>query len=263
MEKEKSVFVMNDYELAEKLYFNPERFSEVVDVLLSEDEISRLSNVAKELMDFYSPEEELGDFRNNKKINELLEEIGKLVELPEENQIVDDYNEQFNDMIESYEQEEAQLAIKIERMRRERDRITAKMFELQDDINRLGLSQKDPEYEELSELNSECFRLDEAIERASKRQGFLTTELVKAYDVIYQREFDTDDMPDSIIPEGMSIEEYSEIMETNIEDFDESVKTPLQQREEQYSDLLEEEKTIAEVEVLMDKQIKKGEEQTI
>ena len=79
----------------------------------------------------------------------------------------------------------------------------------------------------------------------------------------YAEHPEADNRPNSQMPEGMSIEEYSEAMGVHINEFDISPElsawlngesTPLKKREEQLVALEEEAKTISEAEALIDKQ---------
>lgn len=88
-------------------------------------------------------------------------------------------------------------------------------------------------------------------------------ETDEALEEFYLENPDMDDRPDSPIPEGMSIEEYSEAMETYINEFGEIIRpnnlvmSSLQQKETELASLKAEEKTISEVETLIKKQKEK------
>ena len=93
----------------------------------------------------------------------------------------------------------------------------------------------------------------------------------------YAEHPEMDNRPDSQIPEGMSMEEYSEAMDVHIDEFEEIIRpqksieqdeelmawlngskmSPLKTREEQLSKLEKEAKTISEAEALIDKQTEK------
>ena len=93
----------------------------------------------------------------------------------------------------------------------------------------------------------------------------------------YAEHPEMDNRPDSQIPEGMSMEEYSEAMDVHIDEFEEIIRpqksieqdeelmawlngskmSPLKTREEQLSKLEKEAKIISEAEALIDKQAEK------
>lgn len=97
----------------------------------------------------------------------------------------------------------------------------------------------------------------------------------------YSEHPEMDDRPDSPIPEGMSVEEYSEAMGIYINEFGEIIRpqnsieqdeelmawlngsevSPLKMREVELSKLEKEAKTISEAETLIDKQAQKTGEQ--
>lgn len=103
------------------------------------------------------------------------------------------------------------------------------------------------------------------------------TEADKELEEFYTEHPEMDNRPDSQIPEGMSVEEYSEAMGVHINEFGEIIRpqksieqdeelmawlngskmSPLKTREEQLSKLEKEAKTISEAEALIDKQTEK------
>lgn len=103
------------------------------------------------------------------------------------------------------------------------------------------------------------------------------TEADKELEEFYTEHPEMDNRPDSQIPEGMSVEEYSEAMGVHINEFGEIIRpqksieqdeeliawlngskmSPLKTREEQLSKLEKEAKTISEAEALIDIQTEK------
>lgn len=124
---------------------------------------------------------------------------------------------------------------------------------------------------------SEDFLYDEP-EYEDEEQPVITLEDLTEADIeleeFYTEHPEMDNRPDSQIPEGMSIEEYSEAMGVHINEFGEIIRpqksieqdeelmawlnggniSPLKTREEQLSKLEKEAKTISETEALIDKQ---------
>lgn len=173
MNKTKSLYEMDDSELADVLYFEPERFDEVIVMLINEDEISRLGKIAEFLRAELVPEEELGDYLNNKGIRETLSRID------EYGDIIYREDDEFNMAGEEYldfDEEEGEI-IPEEMTEEERARLI----------------------EEYSDFDGEYDILMEGTD--------------KELEDFYEQHPELDDRPESPIPEGMSPEEYSEVME--------------------------------------------------
>ena len=123
--------------------------------------------------------------------------------------------------------------------------------------------------------------LHDELEYEDEKQPVITledlTEADKELEEFYTEHPEMDNRPDSQIPEGMSVEEYSEAMGVHINEFGEIIRpqksieqdeelmawlngskmSPLKTREEQLSKLEKEAKTISEAEALIDKQTEK------
>ena len=123
--------------------------------------------------------------------------------------------------------------------------------------------------------------LHDELEYEDEEQPVITledlTEADKELEEFYTEHPEMDNRPDSQIPEGMSVEEYSEAMGIHINEFGEIIRpqksieqdeelmawlngskmSPLKTREEQLSKLEKEAKTISEAEALIDKQTEK------
>ena len=123
--------------------------------------------------------------------------------------------------------------------------------------------------------------LHDELEYEDEEQPVITledlTEADKELEEFYTEHPEMDNRPDSQIPEGMSMEEYSEAMGVHINEFGEIIRpqksieqdeelmawlngskmSPLKTREEQLSKLEKEAKTISEAEALIDKQTEK------
>ena len=123
--------------------------------------------------------------------------------------------------------------------------------------------------------------LDYEDEELYKEQPAITLEdlieLEEEQEEFYEKHPEMDNRPDSQIPEGMSVEEYSEAIGVHINERGEIIKlqnsieqneelmawlnggkiSPLKTREEQLVRLEKEAKTISEAEVLIDKQTEK------
>lgn len=123
--------------------------------------------------------------------------------------------------------------------------------------------------------------LHDELEYEDEEQPVITledlTEADKELEEFYTEHPEMDNRPDSQIPEGMSVEEYSEAMGVHINEFGEIIRpqksieqdeelmawlngskmSPLKTREEQLSKLEKEAKTISEAEALIDKQTEK------
>ncbi len=104
MENEKRLYQMDNLELADLLALEPERIDEVIEMLVEDDEISRLRQIAEFLEGEKVPEEEIGDYRYNKKINQTLSRIYEFdsVFYPEDDDIlyddIIDENEELEDI---------------------------------------------------------------------------------------------------------------------------------------------------------------------
>lgn len=123
--------------------------------------------------------------------------------------------------------------------------------------------------------------LHDELEYEDEEQPVITledlTEADKELEEFYTEHPEMDNRPDSQIPEGMSMEEYSKAMGVHINEFGEIIRSqksieqdeelmawlngskmsPLKTREEQLSKLEKEAKTISEAEALIDKQTEK------
>lgn len=123
--------------------------------------------------------------------------------------------------------------------------------------------------------------LHDELEYEDEAEPVITLEDLKEADIeleeFYTEHPEMDNRPDSQIPEGMSIEEYSEAMGVHINEFGEIIRpqksieqdeelmawingskiSPLKTREEQLSKLEKEAKTISEAEALIHKQTEK------
>lgn len=123
--------------------------------------------------------------------------------------------------------------------------------------------------------------LHDELEYEDEEEPVITLEDLTEADIeleeFYTEHPEMDNRPDSQIPEGMSIEEYSEAMEVHINEFGEIIRpqksieqndelvawlnggkiSPLKTREEKLSKLEKEAKTISEAETLIDKQTEK------
>ena len=123
--------------------------------------------------------------------------------------------------------------------------------------------------------------LHDELEYEDEEQPVITledlTEADKELEEFYTEHPEMDNRPDSQIPEGMSMEEYSEAMGVHINEFGEIIRpqksieqdeelmawlngskmSPLKTREEQLSKLEKEAKIISEAEALIDKQTEK------
>lgn len=123
--------------------------------------------------------------------------------------------------------------------------------------------------------------LHDELEYEDEEQPVITLEDLTEADIeleeFYTEHPEMDNRPDSQIPEGMSVEEYSEAMGVHINEFGEIIRpqksieqndelvawlnsgkmSPLKTREEQLSKLEKEAKTISEAEALIDKQTEK------
>lgn len=123
--------------------------------------------------------------------------------------------------------------------------------------------------------------LHDELEYEEEEEPVITLEDLTEADIeleeFYTEHPEMDNRPDSQIPEGMSIEEYSEAMGVHINEFGEIIKpqksieqndelvawlkggktSPLKTREEKLSKLEKEAKTISEAEALIDKQTEK------
>ena len=104
MENEKRLYQMDNLELADLLALEPERIDEVIEMVVEDDEISRLRQIAEFLEGEKVPEEEIGDYRYNKKINQTLSRIYEFdsVFYPEDDDIlyddIIDENEELEDI---------------------------------------------------------------------------------------------------------------------------------------------------------------------
>ncbi len=123
--------------------------------------------------------------------------------------------------------------------------------------------------------------LHDELEYEEEEEPVITLEDLTEADIeleeFYTEHPEMDTRPDSQIPEGMSIEEYSETMGVHINEFGEIIRpqksieqneelvawlkggktSPLKTREEKLSKLEKEAKTISEAEALIDKQTEK------
>lgn len=123
--------------------------------------------------------------------------------------------------------------------------------------------------------------LHDELEYEEEEEPVITLEDLTEADIeleeFYTKHPEMDNRPDSQIPEGMSIEEYSEAMGVHINEFGEIIRpqksieqndelvawlkggktSPLKTREEKLSKLEKEAKTISEAEALIDKQTEK------
>lgn len=123
--------------------------------------------------------------------------------------------------------------------------------------------------------------LHDELEYEEDEEPVITLEDLTEADIeleeFYTEHPEMDNRPDSQIPEGMSIEEYSEAMGVHINEFGEIIRpqksiekndelvawlkggktSPLKTREEKLSKLEKEAKTISEAEALIDKQNEK------
>lgn len=123
--------------------------------------------------------------------------------------------------------------------------------------------------------------LHDELEYEEEEEPVITLEDLTEADIeleeFYTEHPEMDNRPDSQIPEGMSIEEYSEAMGVHINEFGEIIRpqksieqndelvawlkggktSPLKTREEKLSKLEKEAKTISEAEALIDKQTEK------
>ncbi len=123
--------------------------------------------------------------------------------------------------------------------------------------------------------------LHDELEYEDEEEPVITLEDLTEADIeleeFYTEHPEMDNRPDSQIPEGMSIEEYSEAMGVHINEFGEIIRpqksieqndelvawlkggktSPLKTREEKLSKLEKEAKTISEAEALIDKQTEK------
>ena len=123
--------------------------------------------------------------------------------------------------------------------------------------------------------------LHDELEYEEDEEPVITLEDLTEADIeleeFYTEHPEMDNRPDSQIPEGMSIEEYSEAMGVHINEFGEIIRpqksieqndelvawlkggktSPLKTREEKLSKLEKEAKTISEAEALIDKQTEK------
>lgn len=123
--------------------------------------------------------------------------------------------------------------------------------------------------------------LHDELEYEDEEEPVITLEDLTEADIeleeFYTEHPEMDNKPDSQIPEGMSIEEYSKAMEVHINEFGEIIRpqksieqndelvawlnggkiSPLKTREEKLSKLEKEAKTISEAETLIDKQTEK------
>lgn len=123
--------------------------------------------------------------------------------------------------------------------------------------------------------------LHDELEYEEEEEPVITLEDLTEADIeleeFYIEHPEMDNRPDSQIPEGMSIEEYSEAMGVHINEFGEIIRpqksieqndelvawlkggktSPLKTREEKLSKLEKEAKTISEAEALIDKQTEK------
>lgn len=123
--------------------------------------------------------------------------------------------------------------------------------------------------------------LHDELEYEEEEEPVITLEDLTEADIeleeFYTEHPEMDNRPDSQLPEGMSIEEYSEAMGVHINEFGEIIRpqksieqndelvawlkggktSPLKTREEKLSKLEKEAKTISEAEALIDKQTEK------
>lgn len=134
--------------------------------------------------------------------------------------------------------------------------------------------------EEALRTLSKDYLYDE-LEYEEEEEPVITLEDLTEADIeleeFYTEHPEMDNRPDSQLPEGMSIEEYSEAMGVHINEFGEIIRpqksieqndelvawlkggktSPLKTREEKLSKLEKEAKTISEAEALIDKQTEK------
>ena len=75
MGEEKNLYEMSDYELAMILSMEPERLDEVIEMLTEIEEFDRIGKIAGFIEQDKVPEEEIGDYRHNKKIEQVLNEM--------------------------------------------------------------------------------------------------------------------------------------------------------------------------------------------